>query len=379
MQPQEYDLVLERLHRFERRARWHWAERALTLGLAGWLFVTGPAGASLQRQIARLQPLDASHRARSVLAESIRAAQRALLVGPALDPERVLEDQHEASMDAMPLPPAEALAARSPRATTATATTTTKYRFHQRPELLAARRPIPSRTSSQTAAAATQAAPLAAGESSLSWSSSVSEAERQMARAADKSAEPMASLMDSPVASGMPILNSAGSAGLPFPLPGELAAPEALWRAVGTAKSHRQLAAGRDPFSFAAPFASQPGQSPRARSKPALRGSQPDAFVSGSAPAASPSTMPAAEPAPAVTGTQALTAPALPAISFKALGYAESADGTAQAVLSDGSTLYVVNEGEEFAEHYRVIAIRREDLEVEDEVTNQTFRLPLGD
>jgi hypothetical protein len=56
-----------------------------------------------------------------------------------------------------------------------------------------------------------------------------------------------------------------------------------------------------------------------------------------------------------------------------------SADGNAQAVLSGGNTLYVVNEGEEFADRFRVTAIQPEYLEVEDELTNQIIRLPLGD
>jgi hypothetical protein len=75
----------------------------------------------------------------------------------------------------------------------------------------------------------------------------------------------------------------------------------------------------------------------------------------------------------------AVTVTPPPPASLKALGYAVSADGNAQAVLTDGSTLYVVNEGEEFGDRFRVIAIRSEALEVEDELTNQTIRLPLGD
>jgi len=98
MQPQEYNLVVKRLHRFERRARWHWVERVLTLGLVTQLLLSGPVGASL-RDKARLQARRAAENARLALAEGVSAARRALLVTPALDPRAVLEDQRGTQPD----------------------------------------------------------------------------------------------------------------------------------------------------------------------------------------------------------------------------------------------------------------------------------------
>jgi hypothetical protein len=351
MQPQEYNLILRRLNRFERRARWHWVERFITLGLVAQLLLA-PAG-TLRREAARLQALQAGEHARLALAEGMSAARRALLVRPALDPRTVLEDERAVSMDAMPILPAPAMLAQASGVTAAPAAPS---RLRKKSELLAERRPISNRISpSQTAATSAVKAILPpARENALTFSSSVSEAERQMARASDNNAEHVAAIMDSPLAnSAVTLGGTAPGAGMAF----GLSAPETLWKAVAAADSHRKPAAPRDPFNFAGPFAAQSEPPSQAAPTTVSRNSDPQ---------------------PAAPATQEVTVPALPAVTLKALGYAQSSDGTAQAVLTDGITLYVVNEGEEFAERFRVIAIRPEDLEVEDEYTNQTFWLPLA-
>ena len=366
MQPQEYNLILKRLNRFERRARWHWVERAITLSLVAQLLVSEPAGV-LKSQTARLRVAEA--RGRTAFAEGLGAARRALLVRPALDPRTVLDDEREAAIDALPMLPAANLAAQSPQATREAATPS---RLHRQRALLAERPPILSQTSSSPAVAGevSEAAPSPVAENALTWSSSVSAAERQMARAADNNDDYVAALMDSPVAGGALGLGGVEPA---YPLPQQLAAPERLWRAVRASNSHRNLAITRDPFSFAGPLAAQTQRPSHPLATPAPPGSQSEPLPPGSSPALS------AEPAAQAPAAQEATVPALPAVTLKALGYAESADGTAQAVLTDGNTLYVVKEGEDFAERFRVIGIRPEYLEVEDEYTNQTFRLPLGD
>jgi hypothetical protein len=374
MQQQEYNSIAKRLHSLERRARWHWAERLLTLILAAQLLFTEPAGSFLRNQAARLRPREAS--ARLAFAEGMSAARRALLVRPALDPQVVLQDQQEALLDAMPIPAGTA----PMQAATETAT---RARFHSQPRLLAEQKSVSGRDLASPAAPELRtAAPPAVPENAAVWSLRVSEAERQMARAAESAAEPLASLMDGPAASGAPSLDGAGlSAGLssgPLRSPRELAAPQTLWKAVGAARSHQRIAAGRDPFAFTQSFASQPPRTIQARPNSTSQSSQPDSFTPGSAPAG-PSVMAGAEALTAAADGQTVGAPPAPPFSLKALGYAVSADGNAQAVLTDGNTLYVVNEGEEFAERFRVIAIRPESLEVEDELTNQTIRLPLGD
>jgi len=376
MQPQEYNLVVKRLHRFERRARWHWVERVLTLGLVTQLLLSGPVGASL-RDKARLQARRATENARLALAEGVSAARRALLVTPALDPRAVLEDQREAALDAMPIPPV--VTAPVPARTAAEPNQTS---FNQeQAALLPPRRPAsgpPSPSQAAPQGRAAKAAPLTAFQRAEAWSLSVSEAERQMARAAERNAEPVASLMDSSPASATPALNGSRSTTLGFPMPDELPVPQELWKAVGAAGAHKGIAAGRDPFSFSGPFATQPEHLARAQAASSLAGSQSQPVAPGAAPAASSSVMESPE-AVAPAASPAVTAPPPPSVTLKALGYALSADGNAQAVLSGGNTLYVVNEGEEFADRFRVTAIRPEYLEVEDEVTNQIIRLPLGD
>jgi hypothetical protein len=355
MQPQEYNLILRRLNRFERRARWHWVERFITLGLVAQLLL-GPAG-TLRREAARVQALQAGERARMALTRGISTARQALFVRPVLDPRTVLEDEREVSMDAKPILPAPAMLAQS---SVVTAPPAARSRLRKKSELLAERRPVSRRISaSQTAAtSAVKVVRPLAPENALTFSSSVSEAERQMARASDNSAEHVAALMDSPLASSAATRDgTTPGAGMAF----GLSAPETLWKAVAGADSHRKPAVGRDPFnfagSFAGPFAAQ--SEPPSQTAPTTVSRNSD-------------------PQPVAAVTPEVTVPALPAVTLKALGYAQSADGTAQAVLTDGITLYVVNEGEEFAGRFRVIAIRPEDLEVEDEYTNQTFRLPLA-
>ncbi len=376
MQPQEYNLVVKRLHRLERRARWHWVERVLTLGLAARLLLSGPAGTSL-RYKAKLEAQKAAESARLALAESAAAARRALVVRPALDPQVVVEDQREASLDAMPIPPAVRAVQAAPAATLSV---TRPHFGHEQPVLQAERRPVFNPTSPSQAtvpAAAAKAEPLTAFRRAEAFSSDVTDAERQMARAAENTAEPVASLMDGSPAGATPALSGVGSATLGF-LPGELPVPQKLWKAVDAAGTHKGVAAGRDPFSFAGPFAAQSDHRARAEAGSGLPGSQSQAVAPGSAAVASSSVTPSPG-AVAPAAPSAVTAPPPPPVTLKALGYALSADGNAQAVLSGGNTLYVVNEGEEFADRFRVIAIRPEYLEVEDELTNQIIRLPLGD
>ena len=375
MQPQEYNLVVKRLRRFERRARWHWVERVLTLGLVAQLLLSGPVGVSL-REKTRLQAQKGAENARLALAESANAARRVLLVRPALDPQMALEDQREVALDAMPMPTAV-----TPLAAQNAAEPAGPSFSREQAALLPSQRPVSGQTSPSEAVpavAAAKAAPLTAYQRAEAWSSSISEAERQMARTAERNAEPVASLMDSSPASAAAALNGVGASTLGFPMPGELAAPQILWRAVGAARRHQMIAAGRDPFSFAGPFAAQADQLARLRAGPNVRGSQSEAVTLGVAPAAASSVIQSPETVARAT-SPAVTAPPPPSVTLKALGYALSADGNAQAVLSGGNTLYVVNEGEEFADRFRVTAIHPEYLEVEDELTNQIIRLPLGD
>ena len=65
-------------------------------------------------------------------------------------------------------------------------------------------------------------------------------------------------------------------------------------------------------------------------------------------------------------------------VALKALGYAQAEDGSAQIVLSNGNALFVVNEGQEFLDRFRVVSLRPEGVDVEDRLTNSTLHLTFG-
>jgi hypothetical protein len=88
----------------------------------------------------------------------------------------------------------------------------------------------------------------------------------------------------------------------------------------------------------------------------------------------------AAKPAPtaaAVSGGPATPAPPPAPPPLKAMGYTEKARGVPEAIVSDDQEIYVVHEGESFANRYRVLKISPSAVEVDDETTHQTVRLPI--
>lgn len=64
-------------------------------------------------------------------------------------------------------------------------------------------------------------------------------------------------------------------------------------------------------------------------------------------------------------------------VPLKALGYSENPGGVRQAFISDGDQVYVVQEGESFAKRFRVVKISPTLVEIEDESSRQTVRLPI--
>jgi hypothetical protein len=87
-----------------------------------------------------------------------------------------------------------------------------------------------------------------------------------------------------------------------------------------------------------------------------------------------------AKPAP-VAEPQSAAAPAQPpqppAPPLKAVGYTERAGGVREAIVSDDQEIYVVHEGETFAKRFRVLQISPSVVEVDDDATHQTIRLPI--
>lgn len=78
-------------------------------------------------------------------------------------------------------------------------------------------------------------------------------------------------------------------------------------------------------------------------------------------------------PAPAASAPPAPPAPP----PLKAVGYTEKAGGVKEAIVSDDQEIYIVHEGESFAKRFRVLKISPAAIEVDDETTHQTIRLPI--
>jgi hypothetical protein len=95
----------------------------------------------------------------------------------------------------------------------------------------------------------------------------------------------------------------------------------------------------------------------------------PFEFEAKPAPATPPESA-AASPVPAQPPP-----PALPPL--KAVGYTEKAGGVGEAIVSDDQEIYIVHEGDTFAKRFRVLKLSPSAVEVDDETTHQTIRLPI--
>jgi hypothetical protein len=81
---------------------------------------------------------------------------------------------------------------------------------------------------------------------------------------------------------------------------------------------------------------------------------------------------------PQTSAPAAAAPPAPPAPPpLKAVGYTEKAGGVKEAIVSDEQEIYIVHEGESFAKRFRVVKISPAAIEVDDETTHQTIRLPI--
>ncbi len=70
--------------------------------------------------------------------------------------------------------------------------------------------------------------------------------------------------------------------------------------------------------------------------------------------------------------------PAPPPVPLKTLGYFEKGEGKQEAFVSDEEQIYVVHEGETFAQKYKVLKINPKFIEIEDESSHQTVQLPFA-
>jgi cell division protein FtsN len=87
-------------------------------------------------------------------------------------------------------------------------------------------------------------------------------------------------------------------------------------------------------------------------------------------------------PTPQQTATTAAPTPqappAPPPPPLKAIGYSEKGGGVKEAMVTFQDELFVVHEGETFAKRFRVTKLSPVQVEVSDETTQQTIRLPIG-
>jgi len=61
----------------------------------------------------------------------------------------------------------------------------------------------------------------------------------------------------------------------------------------------------------------------------------------------------------------------------KAVGYSEQAGGLREAIVMAEDQIFVVHEGETFAKRYHVVTISPSQVEITDETTHQSVRLPV--
>jgi len=68
--------------------------------------------------------------------------------------------------------------------------------------------------------------------------------------------------------------------------------------------------------------------------------------------------------------------PPPPPVPFKAMGYQLDAKGQRTAYLSDDQNTYMVREGQEFGQRFKVLRITDTSVEVQDETYHQVVQLP---
>jgi hypothetical protein len=68
--------------------------------------------------------------------------------------------------------------------------------------------------------------------------------------------------------------------------------------------------------------------------------------------------------------------PPPPPVPFKAMGYQQDTKGQRLAYLSDDQETYIVREGQEFGQRFKVLKITDASVEVQDETYHQIVQLP---
>ena len=86
---------------------------------------------------------------------------------------------------------------------------------------------------------------------------------------------------------------------------------------------------------------------------------------------------------PSKPGTTALPAvptapPKPPPPPLKVVGVTQKGGGVNEAIVSDDQEIYIVHEGETFAKRFRVRKISPTQVEIDDDTTHDTIRLPIA-
>jgi hypothetical protein len=71
-------------------------------------------------------------------------------------------------------------------------------------------------------------------------------------------------------------------------------------------------------------------------------------------------------------------APPVPSVPLKALGFTEKAGSPREAIVTDDDQIFIVHEGETFARRFRVLSISPTVVELVDDTTHQSIKLPIS-
>lgn len=88
----------------------------------------------------------------------------------------------------------------------------------------------------------------------------------------------------------------------------------------------------------------------------------------------------AAPPSKTGPGPQPVVAPPPkpPPPPLKVVGVTQKSGGVNEAIISDDQEIYIVHEGETFAKRFRVTKITSNQVEIDDDTTHDTIRLPIA-
>ncbi len=355
MEPGENQPISSQINKLQRTIRWLHIERLIMLGVIAGLLAMGPAA---QWWAVAKQPLAAGERGtRWAVVRTFAGLRQVFHVQPTIDPTVVLEDEREAfgvpELGPNPAKPlaGKALASAVQRAarrlnTIARARSSARMASAAMASTSAARSPHDGLNAGRIAAPPAHASRMAAHPASTAKLATVP------AHAVRLHTLPHA------------IASSKGS-------PSRAATLAAEGARIGRDldKTLAPLPVDQSFQTLALANLSDGGPLPPATDAVVALPVVPVTILPDAVQSAAAASVSVAQPS-------ATVAPA--PVNLKALGYAEAADGSSQIVLTDGNALYVVNEGQEFLERFRVVSVRQEGIDVQDRLTHQTIHLSFG-